>query len=277
MVLFYGEVLCILIYGAASALGLYGVMRDRPAVARAGKYVFGAALLVHSAVIGFESVRTAGTLLSGPNIVMLASWVLAVVSAVGLAVTKRGMSLAAVSALIVAALIAASQWMRILDPTAADNMAFYQWPLLVPHIVLVFLACAFFATSAVASGIQLYQRRLMRQRSAKVLTLDTPALDTLGKIARFTALAGLVMFSAALLIGITHLVAIYAAMVRVGCEGSLGYLAPRIGLSVVVWLAWAAYAVLAFLAPYAVGSRVRSWLAIASFGLAVVLVAVSAG
>ncbi|MCI9262591.1 hypothetical protein [uncultured Adlercreutzia sp.] len=277
MILFVCSLLGILLYGAAGAVGLYGVVRDRARAVRAGKVLFFVAVLAHTALIGCESMRTSGTLLSGPNIVMLASWVLAVVTAIGVAVTRRGMSIAAVACLVIAVLIAVAVWMRILDPLDADNMAFYQWPLLLPHIVLVFLACAFFATSAVASGVQLYQQHLVRQRSAKVLSLDAPSLDTLGKIARLTALAGLVVFTAAILIGITHLVAIYAAMVNAGCAGNLSYLIPRMVLSGAVWLVWAAYAIFAFLVPYVVGSRARAWLAIAGCALALALIAVSAG
>lgn len=130
-------------------------------------------MAAHSAVIGMESVSTAGTLLSGPNIVMLASWVLAVVTAVGLLVTRRGLAFSTVAAPVVVLLILVSQWLRILDPAGADNMAFYHWPLLVPHIVLVFVALACFATSAVSAALDWYQRRLMTARSAKVLELNT--------------------------------------------------------------------------------------------------------
>ena len=77
MTLFVFEILCILLYGAASALGAFGLRRGHRRAARAAKGVYLAAVAAHSAVIGMESVSTAGTLLSGPNIVMLASWVLA--------------------------------------------------------------------------------------------------------------------------------------------------------------------------------------------------------
>ena len=81
MTLFVFEILCILLYGAASALGAFGLRRGHRRAARAAKGVYLTAVAAHSAVIGMESVSTAGTLLSGPNIVMLASWVLAVVTA----------------------------------------------------------------------------------------------------------------------------------------------------------------------------------------------------
>ncbi len=277
MVLFVFEILCILLYGAASALGVYGLRRDRLAAAKAAKGVYLAAVALHSAVIGMESVSTSGTLLSGPNIVMLASWVLAVVTAVGLLVTKRGLVFSAIAAPVAALLILLAQWMSILDPTMADNLAYYNWPLLVPHIVLVFAACACFATSAASAGLDLYQRRLMAARSAKVLELNTPALDTLGLISRFTGLVGLVALTAAMLIGFTHLVALYAAMSYASCEGNLAYLVPRVALSLAATVLWAVYNGLSFLAPWACSAKIRDVLAIAGFVVTLLLIAVSAG
>ena len=231
MFLFYLEIVCVLAYGAASALAAHGILREREGSARAARALFFAAVALHSAVIGIESTTTSGTLLSGPNIIMLAAWVLAVVTAVGLVVTRRGLGFALIVGPVAALLIVASQWLKILDPVSADNMALYQWPLLVPHIVLVFAACACFAVSAAASGLLLYQRRLMARRSAKLFSLDTPALDTLATIARAAALAGLVVFVGAMLIGFTHMVALSAAMTHFHCQGSVGYLWPRIVLS----------------------------------------------
>lgn len=277
MVAFYLEIICILLYGAASACAAYGTVRDRRLWARAGKGVFLGAVALHSAVIGIESTSTSGTLLSGPNIIMLASWVLAVVTAVGLVATRRGIGFAMIVGPVVAVLIVASQWLKILDPVSADNMAFYEWPLLVPHIVLVFVACACFAVSAAASGLFLYQRRLMAARSAKVFSLDAPALDTLAKIARLAALAGLAVFVGAMLIGFTHMVALYAAMAHSQCAGDVAYLWPRIALSLLVSAVWSLYAVLSFLVPWAVSARTRAFLAIGGFAAMLVLIAVSAG
>ena len=220
--LFVFEILCILLYGAASALGAFGLRRDHRRAARAAKGVYLVAVAAHSAVIGMESVSTEGTLLSGPNIVMLASWVLAVVTAAGLLVTRRGLAFSTVAAPVVALLILVSQWLRILDPAGADNMAFYHWPLLVPHIVLVFVALACFATSAISAALDWYQRRLMAARSAKVLELNTPALDTLALISRLAGLVGLAVLIAAMLIGFTHLVALYAAMAQNRHRGQPG-------------------------------------------------------
>ena len=277
MALFVFEILCILLYGAASALGAFGLRRDHRRAAKAAKGTYLAAVAVHTAVIGMESVGTSGTLLSGPNIVMLASWVLAVVTGVGLLVTKRGLAFSAIAAPVAALLILVSQWLRILDPAGADNMAFYHWPLLVPHIVLVFVALACFVTSAAAAALDLYQRRLMAARSAKVLALDTPALDTLGLISRLAGLVGLAVLIAAMLIGFTHLVALCAAMAHIGTQGDLGYLVPRVALSLATAAVWSVFCALSFLAPWVVSARARDTLAIAGLAAAVLLIAVSAG
>lgn len=277
MFLFYLEIVCVLAYGAASALAAHGILREREGSARAARALFFVAVALHSAVIGIESTTTSGTLLSGPNIIMLAAWVLAVVTAVGLVVTRRGLGFALIVGPVAALLIVASQWLKILDPVSADNMALYQWPLLVPHIVLVFAACACFAVSAAASGLLLYQRRLMARRSAKLFSLDTPALDTLATIARAAALAGLVVFVGAMLIGFTHMVALSAAMTHFHCQGSVGYLWPRIVLSLLVSAVWSLYAVFSFLAPCAVGTRTRALLSIGGFAAMLALIAVSAG
>ena len=258
-------------------MGAFGLRRDHRRAARAAKGVYLVAVAAHSAVIGMESVSTEGTLLSGPNIVMLASWVLAVVTAAGLLVTRRGLAFSTVAAPVVALLILVSQWLRILDPAGADNMAFYHWPLLVPHIVLVFVALACFATSAISAALDWYQRRLMAARSAKVLELNTPALDTLALISRLAGLVGLTALIAAMLIGFTHLVALYAAMAQIGTEGNLGYLVPRVALSLATTAVWSVFCALSFLAPWAASARARDALAIAGLAAAVLLVAVSAG
>ncbi|WP_296009563.1 hypothetical protein [uncultured Adlercreutzia sp.] len=278
MVLFYVEVLCMLAYGGAGALCAYVTARNKPQLGRRAKGLFLGALLLHSAAIGLTSASTHGTLLTGPNIVMLASWVLAVATGVLLVVRRRSCAYAMFTAPAAAALILASLWLGLLsDGANPSNAVYYQWPTLVPHIVLVFLAAACFMVSAAASGLHLYERRLMTRRSARLFSLDAPALDTLAHVARAAALAGLILLTGAMVIGFTRLVAMGAAMSAMGCLGSVSYLNPRIALSLVVWAVYVVYAVLSFLVPYAVGSRVRAAVSIAGFALTVALIAVSAG
>ena len=82
---------------------------------------------------------------------------------------------------------------------------------------------------------------------------------------------------AAMLIGFTHLVALYAAMAQIGTEGNLGYLVPRVALSLASTAVWSVFCALSFLAPWAASARTRDALAIAGLAAAVLLIAVSAG
>ncbi len=155
-------------------------------------------------------------------------------------------------------------------------MAFYHWPLLVPRIVLVFVAWP-------VSPPRPYRLRstgtsaVSYARSAKVLELNTPALDTLASSRRLAGPVGLAVLIAAMLIGSTHLVALYAAMAQIGTEGNLGYLVPRVALSPATTAVWSVFCALSF--PRAlgrVGENPRRF-AIAGLAAAVLLVAVSAG
>lgn len=278
VLLFYLYVFCMLLYGIAGALCAYVTLRGRHDLARRAKGFFLGALLVHSAAIGLTSVETEGTLLTGPNIVMLASWVLAVATGVLLVVRSRSCAYAAFAGPVVALLILAALWLSLLfhgaDPS---NTVYYEWPTLVPHIVLVFLAAACFMVSAAASVMLLYQRRLMLKHSAKALSLEAPSLDTLNHVASASALAGVAVFSVAMIIGFTRIVAQGSAMSAMGCVGSLAYLNPRIALSFVVWVIYGTYCILAFLVPYRVSSNARAIISLVGFGCMAVLIAVSAG
>ena len=72
-------------------------------------------------------------------------------------------------------------------------------------------------------------------------------------------------------------VALSAAMTHFHCQGSVGYLWPRIVLSLLVSAVWSLYAAFSFLAPCAVGTRTRALLSIGGFAAMLALIAVSAG
>lgn len=277
MVLYGFGVVCVLLYGVSAGLALFSLTRHSPLAGHWAKGVYLVTVALHSAIIGMESVSTGGTLLSGPNIIMLASWVMAVITCIGLLFTHRGLAFAGAMAPAVALMIVVAQALKIASPGAADNLAYYGWPLLLPHIVLVFLAAACFATSATAAVLDLYQRRLAATKSPKLISLETPALDVSGRISRISALLGLLIFSGAMLIGFAHLLSLSVAMTAAGCEGNLLYLAPRIALSFLTTLAWSLFCGFSFLAPWLASARVRSGLAITGFGFMLLLIAVSAG
>lgn len=278
MISFVLTVASITLYALSGALCAYAMAQKVDRVVVPAKVLLIVALVSQSASIGITSVTTSGTLVSGPNILMLASWVLALVTLLLATVGKRSHGFIAFASPLVAVLIVAAQVLGVLSAGAApSNQVYYEWPTLVLHITLIFLAAAAFVVSASASVMQLYQQKLMRQHSERLLRISMPAVSTLSSVARRAALVGMTLFTAGILIGFARFLALYAAMAAVGCEGSLLYLMPRMVLSVVVWAVYALYLALSYFLPHMVSSKARALVSVAGLVLSIVLIVVSAG
>lgn len=277
MVSFILMVASVTLYALSGALCAYAMIQKVDRVVAPAKVLLVVALVSQSVSIGLTSASTSGTLVAGPNILMLASWVLALVTLL-LAAGKRFHGFVAFASPLVAALIVASQVLRVVSQGAdPSNQVYYEWPTLVLHISLFFLAAAAFVVGASASVMQLYQQKLMKQRSERLFRVSMPAVSTLSTVAKRSAVVGTTLFTAGMLIGFARFLALYTVMAAVGCEGSLLYLVPRMVLSVAVWAIYVAYLVLSYLLPCAVSSRVRAWISVAGLALTVVLIVVSAG
>ncbi|MBQ9954827.1 MAG: cytochrome c biogenesis protein CcsA [Eggerthellaceae bacterium] len=278
MVPFVLTIASITLYVLSATLGVYAMVRKVDRVVLPSKAVFLAALVAQSVAIGINSVSTSGTLMSGPNIIMLAAWVLALVAFLLAAVGKRSHAFIAFAGPIAAVLIVASQVLGVLEAGASpSNEVYYEWPTLVLHVSLILLGTAAFAVSASASVMRVYQSELMKRRSDRLLRIGMPAVSTLSAVARRAAMVGMTLFSAGILIGLARFLALYAVMSAVDCEGSLLYLVPRMALSLVVWAIYAVYLVLSYIFPYVGSSKLRAGFSIAGLVLAIVLIVVSAG
>ena len=278
MVPFVLTVTSITLYAFAGALCAYAMVRKVDRVVAPAKIALMAAIIAQSISIGITSTTTSGTVVSGPNILMLASWVLALVTLLLATIGKRSHGFVAFASPLVAVLAVVSQVLTVVSAGAApSNQVYYEWPTLVLHISLIFLAAAAFVVSASASIMPMYQQKLMRQHSERLLRISMPAISTLSMVARRSALVGLMLFTAGILIGFARFLALYATMAAVGCEGSLMYLVPRMALSVAVWATFSTYLVLAYFLPHVVSTKVRAWVSVAGLVLAVILIIVSAG
>lgn len=270
-------ILSITLYALAGGICLYATLRKKDHAIAPAKGVFLAAMLAQSASIGITSVSTSGTLVTGPNILMLASWVLAVITLIAAIVGKRMHGLLALSGPAAAILMAISQVLSLLSPNISlSNSVYHEWPLLVVHIMFIFLGASCFVISAAASCMQLYQQNLMRKKSRQLLSVRMPAINTVSNTAKRTALAGTVLFTLGLLIGLARLIALHALMVAIGCAGNLTYLVPRVTLSIVVWLVYVSYLVFSYLLPHVIGSKARAFVSVAGLVLAIALIVVSA-
>ena len=83
------------------------------------------------------------------------------------------------------------------------------------------------------------------------------ALDTLNAVARRAGLVGLPLFTLGMLLGFGGYAIRHGVMVAAGCPAAFSYLGPRIGLSIVVWSAYAVFVGVSYLAPSLVGSKTR--------------------
>lgn len=278
MVAFLMAVASVTLYGCSAGLCAFRTIRKSDRFPVAARLLFLAAFLLHSASIGMESVSTSGTILQGPNILMLASWVLALVSLFVSVASRRPYGYLAIASATVSLFILFSQMILMASGYALyANSAYEQWPSLVVHILLFLVAMACFVISAAASAMQLYQRRLMKARSARLFSLSMPAIETLNRVAKRAALVGFPLFTLGMLIGFGRYAMHHGAMVALGCPAGFSYLWPRIGLSLAVWTVIAAFVALSYLAPHVASSKVRSVLSICGFLGALLLMFVTAG
>ena len=277
MIAFMAAAASITLYGCAASLCAFRAARKADRFSVASRLFFLAAFLLHSASIGMESVSTSGTLLVGPNVLMLTSWVLSVASLFVAVFVKRPYGYLVVAASTVALLMLIAQMGSMFSGSAFyTNSTYEQWPALVLHILSFLAAMACFVISAAASAMQLYRRRLMKDRSTRLFNLTMPALDTLNAVARRAGLVGLPLFTLGMLLGFGRYAIHHGAMVAAGCPVAFSYLGPRIGLSIVVWSAYAVFVGVSYLAPSLVGSKTRSVLSICGFSAALVLMFVAA-
>ncbi|MFR3273031.1 MAG: hypothetical protein ACLTQI_03950 [Slackia sp.] len=90
-------------------------------------------------------MSTSGTILQGPNILMLASWVLALASLFVSVASRRPYGYLAIASATVSLFILFSQMILMASGYALyANSAYEQWPSLVVHILLFLVAMACF-------------------------------------------------------------------------------------------------------------------------------------
>ncbi len=268
----------IMAYLVSAGLFAYQLRNRTDRFQAIARVLFFCALLMHSVAIGVTSSETGGTMLQGPNILILAAWTIAVAFAFFEIITKKPYGYGAFVVLAVAVLMIAALFMNaFLGGSVFYNRVYAQWPVLAFHIVLFFLSVSAFLISAVASGMLLYQEHLVRIKSTRFLTMRMPALSTLRLVARRAVAIGMLLFTLGILIGVVRMLVLEGTMADMGCSGSLEYLLPRIVLSIVLWVAYCVYLTFIYLMPGRVPSRACSWISVIAGASSLVLLVLSAG
>lgn len=193
----------------------------------------GAGFVAQTLSIGAGSIATGGTLLTGANQLILASWALVLLYFVAehlLRIKTYGVFLVplAVVAMAIAQIVGASEPSPL---TPIQQMQLAGWRV-AAHVAAIVFANAGFALGALASALYLLQRQLLKSRASTALTWRLPSLQSLQMISRRAISLAFPLYTIGLLMGILQ-----AIEVRV----VFWFLDPRILMSAVVWAVFGTY------------------------------------
>jgi ABC-type transport system involved in cytochrome c biogenesis permease subunit len=225
----------------------------------------GCGFITQTLSIGAGSIATGGTLLIGSNQLILASWALVLLYFIAehlLRIKTYGVFLVplAVVAMAVAQVVGATEPSQL---TPVQQMQLAGWRV-AAHVALIVFATAAFALGALASGLFLLQRRLLKSRASTGLTWRLPSLQSLQTISRRAISLAFPLYTVGLLMGILQ-----AIEVRV----VFWYFDPRILMAAVVWAVFGAY--LFVVHRPGVNSRTPARIALVGFVLVLLLTIVA--
>jgi ABC-type transport system involved in cytochrome c biogenesis permease subunit len=254
--------LAMALYAGATVLYAYHFFDKRRSLSIVATFMTGAGFLLHTASIGMRSITTGGTVMTGPNSLVLAAWALVLVYFFVEHVVRLkvyGAGLVPASAL----LLALAQLMGV-NSAAATSLTAEQLKWLENwrvgfHVLLIMLANAGFAVGGAASGVYLLQERQLKTHRASRLFRRLPSLAQTDMIARRAIVYSYPAYTAGLLLGITR-------AIEVAPTG--WWLDPRVMIAGIVWVIFGAYLFVRY--QHGVSGRTAAWIALA--GLAVVIV-----
>lgn len=250
------------LYVGATVLYAYQFVLRRQKVNWWARFLTGAGFICQTASIGANSIASDGTLFTGQNQLVLASWALVLLYFVMehiLRIRAYGAFLVPVAVVV---MIAAQ---LIGGPAAGYELSEEQLRLIEGygvafHVALIVFANAGFAFGAVSSALYLYQSTQLKRHKTNRLSRRLPSLATLQSVAHRSISLAFPVYTAGITLGV-----IRAIQTDVG-----GWWAdPRVMMSGVVWLSFAVYLVLVY--RHEVSSRFAAWLTIVGFALVVVL------
>lgn len=255
-VLFWFAFAC---YVGATVLYAYQFILRRQKVIWWARFFTGAGFLLHTASIGTGSVAHGGTLLTGPNQLVLAAWALVMLYFVlehVLRIRVYGAFLIPVAVVM----LAVAQLVKnpVVDFESQDplvkgfGIAF--------HVALIVFANAGFIFGAVSSMLYLYQSGQLKRHKTTKVSRRLPSLATLQRVSRQSISLAFPVYTAGLSLGI-----IRAIQTDVG-----GWWAdPRVIFAGFVWFTFGLYLTLVY--RHDVSARAGAWVSVAGFFLVVAL------
>jgi len=250
------------LYVAATVLYAYQFILRRPKVAWWARFLTGAGFICQTLSIGANSIASDGTLLTGENQLILASWALVLLYFVMehlLKIRSYGAFLVPVAVLL---MIAAQ---LVGGPSAGYNLTPEQLELIDGwgigfHVALIVFANAGFAFGAISSGLYLYQNNQLKTHRSNRVSRRLPSLATLQSVARRSIALAFPVYTAGLTLGV-----IRAIQTDVG-----GWWAdPRVMMAGLVWVTYGAYLVIVYRRDVSI--RTSSWVALVGFVFVIIL------
>ncbi len=254
-----------LLTGATVLYG-YFFLSKKPAHSFMASLLTGAAFILLTASIGLYSSASEGSRLFGPYSLVLAAWALVLVYFVvehlvklkvyGVVLLPLALVLLAVAQVLLPAAAGA-------QPGAVEMVQLNSWRVTM-HVILIVFANAGFAIGAAASATYLVLEEQLKKHRTSTLFKRLPSLAQTDLIARRAIGWAFPAYSAGLLLGVLR---------AVETDVSGWWSDPRVMLSGVVWVVYAAYLYLRF--GRGASGRTTAWVALGGVVFVIALAVVA--
>lgn len=255
------------LYAAATVLYAYYFLDRRRSLSWYATFTTGAGFLMQTASIGLRSVSTDGTVLTGPNSLVLAAWALVLVYFLVEHVVRikvYGAVLVPISAvLLMLAQLLGVNSAASASLTAVQETQLESWRVGI-HVALIMFANAGFVVGAAASMLYLVQERQLKAHRTSVLFKRLPSLAQTDDLARRSIVLAYPAYTAGLVLGTIR---------AVETDVEAWYLDPRVMLAGIVWAVFGVYLYLRYRSG--ASSKQVAFLAMAGFVLVVVLAVIA--
>ena len=221
----------LVLYCAGACFYAYQFVLRKQSIGTYARVLVFLGFIAQTASIGFTSIATEGTLLTGPNVISLASWVVILVYCIFeliIRVKAYGAFLVPVAVI----LMSVGRVLTSLNFEWANNSIVYSTPLLSFHIIVLLIGFAAFIIAGVSAGMLLYQENLLKNHKSTQIGRRIPALATLKRVSRQSILFGFPFVTVGMFIGI---------IMSAGQDYPQWYFAPRIILVALIWVVYGIY------------------------------------
>jgi ABC-type uncharacterized transport system permease subunit len=223
--------IAFVLYGVGACLSVYQFLLRRQQLEIYARVCVILGFVAQTTFIGVTSRLTSGTILSGPTVVTLASWVAILVYLI-FTLVFRVKAYGAFLPPVAIILMGIGRILTGLHMPWAENSAYYTTPLVLFHIIVLLIAFATFLIAGISAGLLMYQNRLLKKHKNIIASKKLPSLSSLKKLSRQPILFGFPFLTVGMLIGI---------VMTMGGTYSPWFFAPRIILVIVLWALYAVY------------------------------------